>query len=160
MNQWSDSTALPRTHPHTHNTQPKGTQTDENVQSVCYDALTYVNVQWRVVCLSLSHHLSLCHMFRFCCRGNRVSEERRMHLERWEARQRVREREGEGPTNGTGEKKKDILCIWEQLVSWWRPSLGWSCLKRASSSFPDGESKAEFRFCWTIFQSASIYILV
>lgn len=110
MNQWSDSTALPRTHPHTHNTQPKGTQTDENVQSVCYDVLTYVNVQWRVVYLSLSHHLSLCHLFRFCCRGNRVNEERRMHLERWEARQRVRERKGEGPTNGTGEKNK-IFCV-------------------------------------------------
>lgn len=125
MNQWSDSTALPRTHPHTHNT----TKRDANRRKRSERLLRCAHVRQRTMtgCLSLSHHLSLCHMFRFCCRGNSVNEERRMHLERWEARQRVRERKGEGPTNGTSEKKRDILCIWEQLVSWWRPLLGWSC---------------------------------
>lgn len=57
------------------------------------------------------------------------------------------------------EKSKqtnDILGIWKQLVPWWRPLSGWSCLNRARRV----QSRVQTLLLFKLVQRVSIYSLV
>lgn len=158
MNRWPDSTALPRTHPHTHKTHNqnghKQTETLSVSAAMCSRTTTYNGG----LNFSLSPSFALSHVqVLLPWQQSQQGEEDVFRAIRRETEwERGKEQDPRMEQVEKTQQTNDILGIWKQLVPWWRPLSGWSCLNRARRV----QSRVQTLLLFKLVQSLPIYSLV